>query len=133
MLLREVLAVTGCGSEYISKYSHPGGVVCLSLTSTYRLQNHHSWPLPGEGAEQLDAAEAARIFEGQLAGALLAEDGQLALSSLASNTLSTLMPKLETQGRVGQARCISAKTKKRGSCDTAACLGGRSNRSTLLS
>ena len=59
----------------------------------------------GEGAEQLDAAEAARIFEGQLAGALLAEDGQLALSSLASNTLSTLMPKLETQGRVGQARC----------------------------
>ena len=58
----------------------------------------------GEGAEQLDAAEAARIFEGQLAGALLAEDGQLALSSLASNTLSTLMPKLETQGRVGQAR-----------------------------
>jgi hypothetical protein len=59
----------------------------------------------GEGVEQLDAAEAARIFEGQLAGALLAEDGQLALSSLASNTLSTLMPKLETQGRVGQARC----------------------------
>ena len=61
----------------------------------------------GEGAEQLDAAEAARIFEGQLAGALLAEDGQLALSSLASNTLSTLMPKLETQGRVGQARCAA--------------------------
>lgn len=58
----------------------------------------------GEGAETLDAAEAARIFEGQLAGALLAEDGQLALSSLASHTLSTLMPKLETQGRVGQAR-----------------------------
>ena len=65
----------------------------------------------GEGAEQLDAAEAARIFEGQLAGALLAEDGQLALSSLASNPLSTLMPKLETQGRVGQARCAGVCTQ----------------------
>lgn len=50
--------------------------------------------LAGEGAEQLDPAEAARIFEGQLASALLAEDGQLALSNLAANTVSTLMPKV---------------------------------------
>ena len=50
--------------------------------------------LAGEGAEQLDPAEAARIFEGQLASALLAEDGQLALSSLAASTVSTLMPKV---------------------------------------
>ena len=48
----------------------------------------------GEGAEQLDPSEAARIFEGQLANALLAEDGQLALSNLAASTVSTLMPKV---------------------------------------
>ena len=52
----------------------------------------------GEGAEQLDPAEAARIFEGQLASALLAEDGQLALSNLAASTVSTLMPKVRTLG-----------------------------------
>ena len=50
----------------------------------------------GEGAEQLDPSEAARIFEGQLASALLAEDGQLALSNLAASTVSTLMPKVCT-------------------------------------
>lgn len=59
-----------------------------------------------EGAETLDAADAARIFLGQLASALLVDDGQLSLSSLATHALSTIMPKLETQGRVGQASLL---------------------------
>ncbi len=85
----------------------------VSRSLSYLIRNRIDLsPAAGEGAEQLDAAEAARIFEGQLAGALLAEDGQLALSSLASNTLSTLMPKLETQGRVGQARCAFAEIRQ---------------------
>ena len=36
--------------------------------------------------------------------ALLADDGQLALSRLAGTTVSTLMPKIETQGQVGRRR-----------------------------
>ena len=62
-------------------------------TKTHALKPHHGTPCAGEGAEQLDPSEAARIFEGQLANALLAEDGQLALSNLAASTVSTLMPK----------------------------------------
>ena len=57
-----------------------------------------------DGGEQLDAADAARIFEEKLKAALLAEDGQLALSRLAGTTVSTLMPKIETQGQVGGTR-----------------------------
>ena len=57
-----------------------------------------------DSGEQLDAAEAARLFEDKLKAALLAEDGQLALSRLAGTTVSTLMPKIETQGQVGGAR-----------------------------
>ena len=59
---------------------------------------------PDSGGEQLDAADAARIFEDKLKAALLAEDGQLALSRLAGTTVSTLMPKIETQGQVGGTR-----------------------------
>lgn len=51
-----------------------------------------------------EAAEAARIFEGQLAGALVAEDGQLALSNLAASAAHGFMPKIQTQGQFGQAR-----------------------------
>ena len=51
-----------------------------------------------------EAAEAARIFEGQLAGALVAEDGQLALSNLAASAAHGFMPKIQTQGQLGQAR-----------------------------
>jgi hypothetical protein len=58
----------------------------------------------GEAGEQLDAAEAARLLEGKLKAALLADDGQLALSRLAGSTVSTLMPKIETQGQVGGTR-----------------------------
>ena len=54
--------------------------------------------------EHLDPADAAKIFEGQLAAALLAEDGQLALSSLAASAAHAVMPKLQTQGQLGQAR-----------------------------
>ena len=55
-------------------------------------------------AEQLQPSEAARIFEGQLASALVAEDGQLALSNLAVSAAHGLMPKIQTQGQLGQAR-----------------------------
>eukprot|EP00884_Botryococcus_braunii_P001433 jgi/Botrbrau1/11290/Bobra.0038s0056.1 len=58
----------------------------------------------GEAAEQLDAAEVARIFEGQLESALLAEDGQLALSNLAASAAHGFMPRIQTQGQLGQAR-----------------------------
>lgn len=63
-----------------------------------------------EGTEQLDAAEAARIFEDKLKAALLADDGQLALTRLAGTTVTTLMPKIETQGQVGTTtwRLVSA-------------------------
>lgn len=59
-----------------------------------------------------EAAEAARIFEGQLAGALVAEDGQLALSNLAASAAHGFMPKIQTQGQLGQARwrLVSAPT-----------------------
>jgi hypothetical protein len=62
--------------------------------------------------EALDAAEAAALLEGRLRAALLAEDGQLALSRLAGTTVSTLLPKLETAGQVGGARwrLVSAPT-----------------------
>ena len=42
-------------------------------------------------AEALDPAAAARIWEGQLAGALLAEDGGLALSHLATTAAHGFM------------------------------------------
>ena len=54
--------------------------------------------------EALEAAEAARIFEGQLAGALVADDGQLALSTLAASAAHGFMPRIQTQGQLGQAR-----------------------------
>jgi len=57
----------------------------------------------GEGAA-LTPSEAARVFEGQLAGSLLQDDGQLALSNLAASTIATLLPKIETQGQLGSAR-----------------------------
>ncbi len=60
--------------------------------------------IAGEGAEQLDMSEAARIFETRLASALVAEDGQLALSSLAASAAGGFMPKIQTQGQLGQAR-----------------------------
>jgi hypothetical protein len=54
--------------------------------------------------DQLDASEAARLLESKLKGALLAENGQLALSRLAGSTVSTLLPKIESQGNVAGAR-----------------------------
>ena len=62
--------------------------------------------LAGEGTEQLDPSQAAKIFEGQLASALVAEDGQLALSNLAQSAAHAVMPKLQTQGQLGQARSV---------------------------
>lgn len=62
------------------------------------------------GGEALDAAEAARLFETKLKAALLADDGRLALSRLAGSTVSGLMPRIETSGRVAGAtwRLVSA-------------------------
>lgn len=60
---------------------------------------------PGEaGAEALDAADAARVLEEKLKEALLADDGQLALSKLAGSTVSNLIPKIETSGAFGGTR-----------------------------
>lgn len=56
------------------------------------------------GADSLSRSEAARVFEGQLAESLLEKDGQLAFAHLASSTIGTLLPKIETQGQYGQAR-----------------------------
>ena len=64
----------------------------------------HDAPLHTMQGGALEAAEAARIFEGQLAGALVAEDGQLALSNLAASAAHGFMPKIQTQGQLGQAR-----------------------------
>jgi hypothetical protein len=64
----------------------------------------HDRALDAAQAGALEAAEAARIFEGQLAGALVAEDGQLALSNLAASAAHGFMPKIQTQGQLGQAR-----------------------------
>lgn len=49
-------------------------------------------------------AQAARVFESQLADSLLEGDGQLAFKKLAAATVETLMPKIETKGEFGQAR-----------------------------
>ncbi|GJP79896.1 hypothetical protein CLOP_g10111 [Closterium sp. NIES-67] len=61
--------------------------------------------LPRGGEEDvLSPAEAARLFESQLAESLLEKDGQLALKKLAAATVETLMPKIESRGQFGQAR-----------------------------
>lgn len=81
-----------------SKASQAGIVNVRSTPGSTRLWGG------GIQAEQLDAAEVARIFEGQLESALLAEDGQLALSSLAASAAHGFMPRIQTQGQLGQAR-----------------------------
>lgn len=58
----------------------------------------------GETLEQLDPTRIARIFEDQLAEAILAEDGQIAFSNLAASAVSSVMPKMETHGQLGKAR-----------------------------
>ena len=67
---------------------------------------------PGGEAAPLSPAEAARVFEGQLAESLLQGNGQLAFSNLAASTMATLLPKIETQGQLGSARwrLVSAPT-----------------------
>ncbi|KAF5836833.1 hypothetical protein DUNSADRAFT_5373 [Dunaliella salina] len=52
----------------------------------------------------MEPPEVARVFEERLAEALLGENGQLALRSLASSTFSNLLPKIETHGQLGAAR-----------------------------
>jgi hypothetical protein len=47
--------------------------------------------------------QAARVFESQLADSLLEGDGQLAFKKLAAATVETLMPKIETKGRLVSA------------------------------
>ncbi|GAX75992.1 hypothetical protein CEUSTIGMA_g3435.t1 [Chlamydomonas eustigma] len=55
------------------------------------------------GLLSMEPSLVARVFEDRLAEALLGEDGQLALRSLASSTFSTLLPKIETRGQMGAA------------------------------
>ncbi|XP_020247626.1 uncharacterized protein LOC109825238 isoform X2 [Asparagus officinalis] len=52
----------------------------------------------------LSPSEAARVFENQLAESLLEGDGQLAFKKLATATLESLMPRIESKGAFGQAR-----------------------------
>jgi hypothetical protein len=63
-----------------------------------------------DAGEKLDTLEAARLLESKLKAALLAEDGQIALNKLAGSTMATFMPKIETQGSVGNTkwRLVSA-------------------------
>lgn len=49
-------------------------------------------------------AQAARVFESQLAGSILEGNGQLAFQKLATTTLEKLMPRIEGKGEFGQAR-----------------------------
>lgn len=49
-------------------------------------------------------AQAARVFESQLAESILEGDGQLAFQKLATTTLEKLMPRIEGKGEFGQAR-----------------------------
>ena len=64
----------------------------------------------GIDSEKLDNTEAAKLLESKLKAALLADNGQIALSKLAGNTMATFMPKIETQGSVGNTkwRLVSA-------------------------
>jgi hypothetical protein len=55
-------------------------------------------------AQGLERSAAARVLEGRLTETLLGADGGLALSNLASQTLGSLLPKLETHGQLGGAR-----------------------------
>jgi hypothetical protein len=63
--------------------------------------------IEGLAGDVLGSRAVARVFEGRLAEALLAEDGSLSLATLAGNTLGSLLPKLETQGQLGKARCVA--------------------------
>ena len=65
---------------------------------------HHTVAYMVPQAEALEAGEAARLFESAVAGAVVGEDGTLSLSALATSAAHGLMPKLQTQGRLGQAR-----------------------------
>lgn len=66
--------------------------------------------IEGIAGDVLGSRAVARVFEGRLAEALLAEDGSLSLATLAGNTLGSLLPKLETQGQLGKARWVLIKT-----------------------
>ncbi|XP_010548479.1 PREDICTED: uncharacterized protein LOC104819890 isoform X2 [Tarenaya hassleriana] len=54
--------------------------------------------------DALSPSEAARVFESQLAESILEGDGQLAFKKLATATLESLMPRIESKGEFGQAR-----------------------------
>ena len=56
------------------------------------------------GAPELAADDAARVFEAALARAVVADDGRLALPALAAAAANSIMPKIQTQGALGQAR-----------------------------
>lgn len=78
--------------------------------------------LEGLTGDPLGGRVVARVFEGRLAEALLAEDGSLSLATLAGNTLGSLLPKIETQGQLGKARydrCVLYSVRPALSQDTA--------------
>lgn len=83
---------------------------CISSAQLCTPCTRGSGQLYAGQAEALDPAAAARIWEGQLAGVLLAEDGGLALSHLATTAAHGFMPKIQTQGQLGHAhwRLVSA-------------------------
>ena len=58
----------------------------------------------GEADAALTPSEIARIFEGQFADILLEDDGQLAITRMATTTVQTMMPRLEAHGDMGKLR-----------------------------
>ncbi|KDD72430.1 hypothetical protein H632_c3358p0, partial [Helicosporidium sp. ATCC 50920] len=57
----------------------------------------------GLASSSPDAAAAARLLDARLKAAVAAEDGRLSLGRLAGSTVATLLPRLESQGRLGKA------------------------------
>lgn len=57
-----------------------------------------------EGTDEENLSQAAKLFQSKLAGALVEENGQLALLNLAASTMATLAPRLDTWGQIGGAR-----------------------------
>lgn len=67
-----------------------------------------------EQIDQLDADQAAKLFEASLASGLVADDGQLALLQLFKSNVDSTVPQLlrnfmsmAPQGQVGQIRCVT--------------------------
>jgi hypothetical protein len=101
---QEHLSLTAVGpAAAASVGGGPGGVVGVAGGGGGSVGREGGLAGLGDG-DLLGGRAVARVFEGRLAEALLAEDGSLSLATLAGNTLGSLLPKIETQGQLGKAR-----------------------------